>query len=213
MRRLFIFYMAALLVLMTAAGAHAHRVNVFAYADGEAVRVDCSFSRDQKVRHGKLLMTDAQTGAELMRAETDEKGAFSWRPEASFLQSGHGVKIHLNAGEGHQASWTLEGAELSVLGGVSQSVHGTAPQPAVGKDLSAARNNAAPGGAAAYPGPEWEIKMDALLEARLAPMRQMLGQALAALQDDSPRIRDVVGGLGWIIGLLGMAAYMRYRRK
>ncbi len=215
MRSTCVFIMSMLLLLTAAAPAFAHRVNVFAYADGEAVRVECSFSKSQKVRHGRLLITDSRTGAELIRAETDEQGAFSWKPDAAFLQSGHGVKIHLNAGEGHQASWIMEGSELAVIGGASPAVSGKPGQPGVRKESSGpsgVQKNAAPAGTAG-PGPEWEERMDALLEARLAPMRQMLGQALAALQDDSPRLRDVVGGIGWIIGLLGMGAYMRYRRR
>jgi len=215
MRRTCIFAMAMLFALTAATPAFAHRVNVFAYADGEAVRVECSFSKSQKVRHGRLLITDTRTGEEIMRAETDERGAFSWKPDAAFLQSGHGVKIHLNAGEGHQASWIMEGSELAVIGGGTPAVSGKPVQPEVRKepsDSSGVQKNAAPAGAEG-PWPEWEERMDALLETRLAPMRHMLGQALAALQDDGPRLRDVVGGIGWIIGSLGMGAYMRYRRR
>jgi nickel transport protein len=60
--------------------------------------------------------------------------------------------------------------------------------------------------------PELKKYLEDMLEAKLAPVRQMLGRILAAQQDESPRLRDIIGGIGWIIGLLGLAAYMRNRK-
>ena len=194
---------ALLLVLLLPREGQAHRVNIFAYADGGAVQIECSFSKSQRVRNGKLTMYDAQTGEVLADAVTDGQGFFRYVPAADFLKRGHGLKILLNAGEGHQNSWTLEPEDLRMISG------GDVPAP---PDPSSAVRGAPPPvlpTPASMPAADIEKRLDSMLEAKLAPMRQMLGKILAAQQDDSPRLRDIIGGIGWIIGLLGMAAFAR----
>ncbi|CAK7058472.1 MAG: hypothetical protein DELT_01316 [Desulfovibrio sp.] len=40
------------------------------------------------------------------------------------------------------------------------------------------------------------------------------GQAAKPVYEDTgPGLRDIVGGLGWIVGLLGLATYIKYRRR
>ncbi|MBR4422640.1 MAG: hypothetical protein IKS68_00295 [Mailhella sp.] len=197
---------ALLLALLLPQEGQAHRVNIFAYADGDAVQVECSFSKSQRVRSGRLTMYDAQTGEVLSDAVTDERGFFRYVPAADFLKSGHGLKILLNAGEGHQNSWTLGPEDLRMISGGEVTVP---PDPS-----SAVRGTPPPvlPAPAAMPASEIEKRLEDMLEAKLAPMRQMLGKVLAAQQDDSPRLRDIIGGIGWIIGLLGMAAFARSKK-
>ena len=197
---------ALLLALLFPQEGQAHRVNIFAYADGDAVQIECSFSKSQRVRNGRLTMCDAQTDEVLAHAVTDEQGFFRYVPEAAFLKRGHGLKIHLNAGEGHQSSWTLGSEDLRMTSG------GDGPVPPA--PSSAAHDAPPPASRApsAMPASDIEKHLESMLEAKLAPMRQMLGKVLAAQQDDSPRLRDIIGGIGWIIGLLGMAAYARSKK-
>ena len=51
--------------------------------------------------------------------------------------------------------------------------------------------------------------MDNLLESKIAPIRQQL----AELQEREPSIQDILGGIGYIIGLAGIAAYMKSKNK
>ena len=43
------------LVFAGASFASAHRVNIFAFVDGDAVQVECGFNRSQKVKQGTVL--------------------------------------------------------------------------------------------------------------------------------------------------------------
>ena len=51
--------------------------------------------------------------------------------------------------------------------------------------------------------------MDAALERHLAPLRR----DLAAGSEAGPGLRDIVGGLGWIMGLVGAGLYFSRRRS
>ena len=156
-------------VLLAPVDATAHRVNVFAWLEGDTVHVQAGFSRKNPARQSAvavLLGSEADTASVLLSGSTDDSGAFSFPlpPEAR----AHGLTIRVNAGQGHQNEWCMKAEEF-----VAAKTQAT---------------NAAPSPAAS-PKP-------------------------APRPDDGPRLRDIVGGLGWIVGLvgIGMAVHARRRR-
>lgn len=58
--------------------------------------------------------------------------------------------------------------------------------------------------------PKGEITVDMAALERM--MSDMLDAKFAQQRSAGPELKDVIGGLGWILGLLGLAAYMKYRR-
>ncbi|MDL2268321.1 hypothetical protein LJC46_10150, partial [Desulfovibrio sp. OttesenSCG-928-G15] len=56
------FLSSVLCCLFVCTSAFAHRVNIFAFIDGDMVQVECSFSRSQKVRFGEVTASDAVSG-------------------------------------------------------------------------------------------------------------------------------------------------------
>jgi nickel transport protein len=192
--------LAAFILLTCFSGtSNAHRVNVFAYVDGDAVQIECSFSKSQKVRNGKLTLTDMETGAILLEATTDEQGVFRFRPTSEFLQTGHSLNILLNAGEGHQNDWQISAEELKALTPADQTV--SAQQTLLSSTEDTAALNSALTAA------ELEALIGRVVDAKLAPVRQ----ALARQEDNGPELKDIIGGIGWILGLLGIAMYMSRR--
>ncbi len=174
----------------------AHRVNIFAYPDGDSIQIECSFSKSQMVRHGKLTFSDGETGATLSEATTDEHGIFRFRPDEHFLDTGHGLDILLYAGEGHQNTWHMDSTELKALTRPTRTIQGKTSDQASHAINTIERN-------------ELEALMGKVLDERLTPIRQ----AIARQQTDMPGLRDIIGGLGWILGLLGLATYLRYRPR
>jgi nickel transport protein len=55
-----------------------------------------------------------------------------------------------------------------------------------------------------------QAAVERALDRKLAPIRAMLARMEA---DRGIGVQDVVGGLGWILGLVGLAAWMRYRKQ
>jgi nickel transport protein len=230
-----------LALLCPSTPALAHRVNIFAFVDGSAIQVECAFSRSNKVRQGKLSISDAATGEPLVQGLTNDQGEYRFRPPEDFLGSGHGLTISLNAGEGHQAVWSISPEELQALAPAEttgQTAGETASPVAVASPLQPSDNATPPadkpttastaattgntgthqGKAASTSAPtvaatglnpaELEALLGKVLDAKLAPIKH----ALAAQDNDGPSLRDIVGGLGWILGLLGVAAYMQARK-
>ena len=189
----------------------AHKVSVFAFVDGDEIQVECGFSRIQRVRNGRLVITDLETGGTVLEGVTDERGLFRFRPPDEFLATGHGLNIRLFAGEGHQDDWKISSEELRALS--RTVVDGASPRPApaaaaIPRQASANPEEDGTASLSAAGIAELEEAIGRVMDAKLAPVKQ----ALARQQDDEPGLRDIVGGIGWILGLLGLATYMKYRR-
>ena len=50
--------------------------------------------------------------------------------------------------------------------------------------------------------------VDTALEQKLAPLRRDLAQ----LRAQGPRLTEIVGGIGWLVGLAGLGLYFKGRR-
>ena len=82
MNRLLIAVCIAMaLTLCLAAVSSAHRVNVFAYVDGNSVVTDSGYSRSKRVHDGAIEVYDAASGTMLLSGVTDENGRFDFRSE------------------------------------------------------------------------------------------------------------------------------------
>jgi len=86
--------------------AEAHRVNLFAWVEGDIVHVESKFSSGKKVKAGKISVADPK-GNELVKGTTNDQGEFSFKiPKKSDL------KIVLLTGTGHRAEWTIAASEI-----------------------------------------------------------------------------------------------------
>lgn len=69
------------------------------------------FQRRQQRAPRLITVFDAATGAKLLEGRTDEQGNFRFDAPPQGRQ--HGLRIRVNAGEGHQNEWVLDAAELA----------------------------------------------------------------------------------------------------
>ena len=207
----------ALLVLpmLLPADALAHRVNIFAWLEGENIVVECAFSRSAPVRGGLVTVFDATDGKELLQGHTNERGVFVF-PVPEAVRHAHGLRIQINAGEGHVNDWTMTAAEINEAQELSHGFLPAAPAPAeaappaVTSIVPATPAPATPAAAdGALTAPEVRAIVAEALASGLSPIRR----ELAALSSPGPSVRDIIGGLGWIMGLVGIACWFMARRK
>lgn len=206
MRLVRVCFCAALVLLSLPPAAWAHRLNVFAFVDGNEIQVESSFSRGNPARQGKVEVSDAATNAALVTGVTGEDGVFRFPMPDGVRNRGHDLIVRVNAGEGHQGEWRIPAAELGRPSvdavAVVRQLQGEAavlpPAPQSGQS----------GQAVSLTSQELEQIVNAALEQKLAPIRQMLADQYSA----GPSLRDIIGGIGWLIGLAGMAAYFKSRR-
>jgi nickel transport protein len=105
---IFYLFLAVCLFCFRIEPVDAHRVNLFAWVEGDTVYVESKFSGGKKVKTGKIIVTDLE-GSELLTGTTSENGEFSFKvPKKTEL------KIVLVAGTGHRAEWTIPASEIEM---------------------------------------------------------------------------------------------------
>lgn len=98
----------ALVICALATPALAHRVTIFAYAEGNTIHTESKFVPSTPVKQGKVLVLDAKTGKELLTGQTDDQGKFSFTVPAEAASQKMDLKIVVEAAMGHRGEWLLK---------------------------------------------------------------------------------------------------------
>ena len=217
----------AAFILGTAASAQAHRVNIFAWTEGDQVVAECGFNGGNKVKQGQVVVFDAATGAKIVEGLTDDQGVYRFSVPAA--GKAHGVRIVIKAGEGHQNDWTMDAAELAAVqpADPASAASSTASPAKTSTAVSGATPAATPAATAGTQPPatqkadkapaqqtanisaaELQGIVNTALDVKLGPIRKELAEMRVA----RPGFSEIFGGIGWLVGLAGIALYFKGRR-
>jgi nickel transport protein len=114
---------------------------------------------------------------------------------------------------GHRGQWVLPVADMQPAADTARTgSEKPAARDKPGRDAVDQPQLPATTARQALSGPEAkqiEAAVEKALDKKLKPLFKMV----AELRQTGPTLTDVLGGIGYIIGLVGLAAYVRYRRK
>ncbi|MGX9365080.1 hypothetical protein ACTVJH_03460 [Desulfoplanes sp. PS50] len=193
-----------LFFILSGGNALAHKVTVFAWVEGDTVLGESKFSGGKKAQNAEIIVRDLN-GKELLRTQTNEKGEFSFPiPEKTAM------RIELIAGMGHKAEWTIPLEDFGeTIAAASARDEGTpAPEPAAKPDSGQAVQAAA----SIDPAQLESIVEKAVTKAlnkKITPLTKMV----ADLEQKGPSMNEILGGIGYIFGLMGVAMYFSSRKK
>jgi nickel transport protein len=173
-----------IVVLGTAASpAWAHKFRLFATVEGNQVHGQAYFSGGSHPQGIAVLLQDGQ-GQTLSQGETDQEGRFVLSLPAAAV--GEGYSVHASV-DGHQAQWALDG--LPASGVVTTQNIGTAIE-GQGPDQAAL------------------ALIERAVARQIAPLRAQVDDL-----QNTIRFHDVLGGLGWLVGLAGLYSWWRARHR
>lgn len=186
-------FLLPLLLVLAPAPAQAHKVNVFAYVEGDKVIAEGYFADGGKCRDAVVEIYNNE-GKKLLEGRTDSEGRFAFKPTAHT-----DLLVRLIASMGHQAEYTLPATDL-LPNGVSSELRGDQEQESASGQ--AALSQTAPADIAAL-----ERAIDRAVARQVAPLRR-------ALEEERNRrsLLDIVGGIGYIAGLMGVILYYRAKK-
>jgi len=174
--------------IFTASPALAHRINIFAIDEGGTIYTESTFAGKRPVKKGVIRVFNAD-GTLVFTGKTDDKGLLTFpRPEPGPLS------VEVNAGMGHKSLWELDAVE---------GAEGTA---GVADD---------PGMATSSPVPQSAAPAKALVAGDWKHLERVVDTAVVKAlyrEREETRLRDIIGGFGYIVGLLGMFAWYRSRK-
>lgn len=208
--RIQLLILVLLSAIWHATPAVAHKVVVFATAEGKTIEGEVYFRGGIPARQVKVTAVGPQ-GELLGKTTTDEEGKFSL---AVRFRCDH--RLIADAGEGHGAEYTVAGEQLPddlpSLGSPGQPSTGQA-----GKTETPSTVNQNQGSA---PAESAQIPIAIAGNQDLRAGIQALGKQIAALRRDLDkynnqlRLQDILGGIGYILGIMGLVFYfLGVRRK
>ena len=205
MTRLILIVCAALAAtLCLAAASQAHRVNIFAYVDGDTVVTESGYSRTSRVNGGVIEVYDAASGDLLLSGKTDQAGVYRFKVPDRARKEGLDLRLLLKAGVGHQAEWVVKAEEFADA--PASAVVDVPAIPAPVPVASAAAPAPATVAAPAVSAPD-AAAVEAIVKRELEPVKRML----ADMSQPGPSVTEILGGIGYIFGLFGVAAYFKSR--
>lgn len=196
-------FLATLAILLLPALAQAHGVNVFAYVDGDTIFTSSGFSKKSRVIGGTLEVYNTADNTMLLSGTTDENGDFSFAIPDAVKANPVDLKLVINAGEGHRADWTIKSNEYAPEN--APVAEAAAPAPEAGKDIAAAPANIAP--------EAYEAMLEKVVARQMKKELQPIKHVLAEMSQSGPGLSEIMGGIGYLIGLAGIAAWARSRKR
>jgi nickel transport protein len=198
-------------LLLWAVSAAAHRVVIFGWIEGDTVFTESQYPDGKRVKNGKILVYTGG-GKELLTGTTSDNGQFSFKiPNASAL------RVVIQAGMGHQGEWMFSEQEIqAAFGGTANAgtpepiATETPAQPTVAPTIVTSIAPAVP--EPQTPAPDLgqlEQMVERVVDKKLQPITRMLAQ----MEQKGPTAIDIFGGIGYILGLAGVAAYFLSRKN
>jgi nickel transport protein len=180
------------LIAVTAGSASAHKINLFATAAGQTVSGEVYVDASTPVADAKVQVF---VGGEVAHeTNSDAEGKFEFNVAC---RAAH--RIVATAPGGHRAEWTVPADELP----------GSLPPCDVANTTQSPRpEQAEPTPHAPTDTEALEATVEEAVARQVAPLRRQIRE-----YEQRVRLHDIIGGVGYIVGLFGVASLILSRRK
>ncbi|MCB2218247.1 hypothetical protein [Desulfofustis glycolicus] len=208
MKQLSIFLSILLLCLVITTPVNAHKVNVFAYVEAGTIIGETSFSGGRPAQNAEILVQDRATGAVLLQTRSDSQGTFSFSVPDRARDERLDLLIVVRAGEGHRNEWLLTAEDyLPVETDTApddQSHAASERQSPVAIELPPQQIALPP------PWPEDQLQqiIETAVEKQVAPLKRLMLET----RQSGPGLRDILGGIGYIVGIFGVIALIKSQK-
>ena len=179
--------------------AFAHRVKVYAWSEaGNTIRGEVYFPGGGKAKNVTVEVY-APGDRKLGETKTDDAGGFVFRAR---YHCDH--KFVVNIGDGHGATYVLKADELPRSLPALQGAGAHADQAPTAEAASAQQPATAPDDIS----PAAQRLVEEAIIRQVVPLRRQI-----EAYEEKVRLRDVVGGIGYIVGIAGIVFYFKASAK
>jgi len=189
---------ASLIIFISSVPASAHKVILFACVKGDTVFTESYFSDGKRCQNSTIEVFD-RNEKKLLTGKTNKNGEFSFK-----VPNKTGLRLVLKAAMGHRAEFSIPANELpNVFNKINKkSSPGSNRRETVPPGISCKAAISCP---KAIPADLKNIQL--LMEETLDKKLQPIMIELKKSQEKKISLGEVVGGIGYIFGLMGIIIY------
>jgi nickel transport protein len=191
------FIVLLIVIIGISTPAIAHKITIFAWVEGDTVYTQSKFSGGRKAKHAVVEVYDAK-GDKLLEGKTDENGEFSFK-----LPKQKELKVVLLAGTGHRGEWSIPLEEI--VGGDAN------PDSRLQSQAFQTKKEPSRHELPSISSADIQEAVEKALDKKLKPILNQLTESRQ--KKTETEITDIIGGIGYILGLVGIGAYFNYRKK
>jgi len=214
--------MLLLLCFAISSPAFAHKVNVFAYVEGDSIHVEGFFPDGKPCVNSGLELVDSE-GKVLAETVTDENGMAVLTAPSSDTD----VKVILNAGMGHRAEFPIPSSQLPARNETGKTTEKPAEKEPKSQEKKPSHpapapvqktETASPGAGDEKPESPESCRCDEenirqlveeVVSEEMAPVMVLLREQV----NSGPSVAEIAGGIGYIVGLMGLWLFFISRKK
>ena len=188
---------AGLLIMMSESHVLAHKVILFAYTEGEKVFTESYFNDGKRCRNSTIEVFD-NTGKKLLEGKTNNDGEFSFKTPGI-----KDLRLVLTASMGHRAEYTVSARDFRQSGekGMSSSVQGEVQKDSV----TIRKEPAVTGQNSPVDSNQIRSLMEEVLDKKMRPVMKLLAES----REPKVSFTQIIGGIGYIFGILGVIMYFK----
>lgn len=195
------FILSVLLSLVIVTPAFAHKIRVFAYQEGAHIITESHFSGGRAAQGAKVkAIVDGQN---ISIGTTDTHGVYQFRIPKELSLHPVNIDIITQTDDGHKAQWTLLAEDIRSVQDMPQTdIQDQENAIEIKKEPQATAQSAT--------SPLTEHAIRIIVQEELA---KGLAPINRELSEKKPTFQDILGGIGYIFGLLGIAAFFTSRKR
>jgi len=206
-----IVFPLTILMLMVSLHASAHKVNLFAWVEGDTIHTESYFPDGRVVQKGKILVYDRGENL-LLSGTTDDEGLFSFP-----IPKREDLNIVLDASMGHRTSFIVTAEELGAVPAPEEEKAAVSPVTDKEKTQDKSVRETERDTVGQVPDDNGGLTLD---EVRLV-VREEISQQLEPLsaklnrlkEEERVGVQEVIAGIGYIMGLMGLVMYFQSKRR
>ncbi|HFE38037.1 MAG TPA: hypothetical protein ENK06_06405 [Gammaproteobacteria bacterium] len=183
-------WILAYFLFLLSTSALAHKVNMFAYAEGDSIFMEGYFADGKKAKNSQVTVFNA-AGDKVLTGKTDGEGQYTFPiPEISDL------RIVLNAGMGHQTAFFISADELTGTEADEESDSKTMQNRVTNRNTDQSPGNQ---------------ELTRIVEHAVAKAMRPLMRSVSEMRE-AKSLSSIVGGIGFIFGMMGIYFYFKAKK-
>jgi nickel transport protein len=213
--KVLLFFIVCVLLVCPVVPAFSHRVNIFAYVEGDTIYTESYFSDGTPVTDGKIEVTDSSQNT-VFTGRTDSEGLLSFK-----IPKKDDLTIVLDAGMGHRATFQIPSEELSQPEPIEPSEEATSKKSQIASEpktkVVKSKEEAPMVEAQVSSKSESDISIEdirTVVQEEISRELEPISKRIARLEKKTgPSVTEIFGGIGYIIGLMGLIMYFKSKAK